>query len=54
MVARSKSIPTTADGIMVYCAFDEVVDISTLVPNPRNPNKHPKDQLELLAKIIKH
>jgi len=24
-----------------------------LVPNPRNPNKHPKAQVELLAKIIK-
>lgn len=43
-----------ADGIPVYCAYDEIVDIETLVPNPRNPNQHPDKQLELLAKIIKN
>ncbi|WP_434132744.1 site-specific DNA-methyltransferase [Sporomusa sphaeroides] len=43
-----------ADNIPVYCAFDEIVDITTLVPNPRNPNQHPPKQIELLAKIIKN
>lgn len=43
-----------ADSIPVYCAFDEIVDIAQLVPNPRNPNTHNKKQIELLAKIIKN
>ncbi|NPV52198.1 MAG: ParB N-terminal domain-containing protein [Firmicutes bacterium] len=42
-----------ADGIPVYCAFDELVDPVVLVPNPRNPNKHPDTQIRLLSKIIK-
>lgn len=41
-------------GIPVYCAYDEMVEIDKLIPNPRNPNKHPKKQIELLAKIIKN
>jgi DNA modification methylase len=41
-----------ASGIPVYCVFDELVDITHLVPNPRNPNCHPEKQLKLLAKII--
>ncbi|NPV52197.1 MAG: ParB N-terminal domain-containing protein [Firmicutes bacterium] len=42
-----------ASGIPVYCAFDELADITSLVPNPGNPNRHPERQIELLAKIIK-
>lgn len=42
-----------ASGISVYCAYSELVDITTLIPNPRNPNQHPKKQIEMLAKIIK-
>ncbi|MBP2638860.1 MAG: hypothetical protein H6Q72_4767 [Firmicutes bacterium] len=43
-----------ADGISVYCAFDELTDIAQLVPNPRNPNQHSDKQIELLAKIIQN
>lgn len=43
-----------ASGIPVYCAHKELADISTLVPNPRNPNTHPEKQIQLLAKIIKN
>lgn len=43
----------TTDGIPVYCAYDELVDTAALIPNPRNPNKHPKKQIEMLSKIIK-
>lgn len=43
-----------ADRIPVYCAFTELMDTDVLVPNPRNPNKHPKKQIEALAKIIKN
>jgi DNA modification methylase len=42
------------DNIPVHCAHDELADIATLVPNPRNPNTHPPKQIELLAKIIKN
>jgi len=43
-----------ASGIPVHCAHDEIVDVETLVPNPRNPNRHSDEQIRLLAKIIKH
>ena len=36
------------------CAYDKIVDVEKLVPNPRNPNKHPEKQIKMLAKIIKH
>jgi len=36
----------------VHCAYDEMVDIAKVVPNPRNPNTHSDKQIELLAKII--
>lgn len=39
--------------IPVFCAYDELVDIGKVIPNPKNPNQHPKAQIELLAKIIK-
>jgi ParB-like chromosome segregation protein Spo0J len=44
----------TIDGISIHCAYTELADITTLVPNPRNPNQHPQKQIELLAKIIKN
>jgi len=43
-----------ASGVLVHCAYDEIVDIDALVPNPRNPNRHSDEQIRLLAKIIKH
>lgn len=41
-----------AGKIPVYCAFDEIVELADLKPNPKNPNQHPENQIELLAKII--
>ena len=41
------------DGVSVFCAFDEVVEINKLKENPRNPNTHPTVQIDLLAQIIK-
>ena len=38
--------------VLVNCAYDEMVPLHKLVPNPRNPNTHPEEQLRLLAKII--
>ncbi len=36
----------------VKCSHTELVDIDLLTPNPRNPNKHPDNQITLLAKIM--
>lgn len=44
---------TLIDGVPVFCAFDEVVSINELKPNPKNPNTHPESQLKLLGEIIK-
>ena len=43
-----------ANGIEVWCSFDELVSIDSLNPNPKNPNKHPDSQIELLSKNIKY
>lgn len=40
--------------IPVFCSFDELLDTEKVVGNPRNPNEHPEEQVELLAKIISH
>lgn len=36
----------------VYCKYTRMVKTGELKPNPRNPNRHPQNQIELLAKII--
>lgn len=41
-----------AGEIPVYCAFDKVVSIDEVKPNPQNPNMHPPEQIEILAKVI--
>ena len=41
------------DDILVHCAFDKMVAIHELKPNPLNPNFHPREQIERLAEIIK-
>lgn len=51
--SKSVELKDVADGIAVYCAFDELVDVGSLKPHPRNPNRHPDSQVALLARIIK-
>lgn len=34
------------------CAHTELVELHKLQPNPKNPNKHPDKQIEMLSKII--
>ena len=36
----------------VECAYDKLVPLGKIIPNPRNPNTHPEKQIKLLAKII--
>lgn len=43
---------TTNDGILVFCAHDDIIPTSRLKPNPLNPNSHPEEQIKLLADII--
>jgi len=40
-------------GVQCWCRHDETADVVDLIPNPRNPNKHPDKQVALLAKIIR-
>ena len=42
-----------ADGVPVYCAHDAIVDVAKLVPNPKNPNQHPDEQIRALGRIIR-
>jgi len=48
-----KNILPQTDGIPVHCARDRLVPLGELKPNPRNYNKHPAQQIDLLAKNIK-
>ena len=53
MAKKKKGGPRTeADGVPVYCSYDEIVGIETLKAYPGNPNEHPDEQIELLKKII--
>mgnify|MGYP000037400807 FL=1 len=50
---KSEAKPkATAGGVPVFCAHDAIVATEKLVPNPKNPNKHPADQVVLLGRII--
>lgn len=42
-----------AGNIPVFCAFDKIIPVEDVKQNPKNPNQHPPEQVELLAKIIK-
>jgi len=39
---------------MIHCKHDEMIEANTLRLNPRNPNRHPDNQIKLLAKIIEN
>ena len=58
MKKRSNSspsaIPAAPGSIPVHCAHDAVVSVSDLKPHPKNPNRHPAEQIALLAKVISH
>lgn len=49
---ENRAAKGTAGGIPVFCAYDKIVELSELRPNPKNPNRHPEEQVALLAKII--
>lgn len=38
----------------IHCKYDSLVEVSLLKPHPKNRNKHPQDQIDGLAKILKY
>lgn len=42
-----------ASGIPVFCAHDDIVPAKELIPNPKNPNQHPPEQIKALGAIIR-
>ena len=36
----------------VHCKYDELVAVGELKAHPKNPNKHPKDQIKRLAQVL--
>lgn len=38
----------------IKCSYTKLVDLTELVPHPRNSNAHPEKQIEVLAKLIKN
>ena len=39
--------------IKIMCSYGKLVDPYELIENPKNPNRHPEKQIEILAKLIK-
>ena len=42
------------DSPKIRCSYKELRDPATLIPHPRNTNKHGAKQIDLLARIIRH
>lgn len=42
-----------AGDVPVYCAHDAIVEAAKLIPNPKNPNTHPDNQIQMLGRIIR-
>lgn len=40
--------------IKIHCSYDKLVPINEIKLNPKNRNKHPKEQIDRLIKIIKY
>jgi len=38
----------------IHCKYDSLVKVNSLKPHPKNRNKHPDEQIERLAKILKY
>jgi len=45
--------PQLASGIPVYCAHTSIAKVAELRPHPRNPNRHPQEQIEIFAKVVR-
>lgn len=38
--------------VPIHCAHDQVLPLAAFKPNPRNPNRHPPKQIEIMAYVI--
>jgi len=55
-MTNKNAVVTCDDGteVSVYCAHKDLVLTELVKGNPENPNQHPPNQIDLLAKIIRH
>lgn len=51
--SKKAPVPSSDNSPAIHCAFDKLIPVDQLKPHPRNPNKHPKAQIKLLAHIMK-
>lgn len=50
---ETKAEPRTyASKVPVFCAYDKIVRVEELNPNPLNPNQHDEAQVKLLSEVI--
>ena len=40
--------------MVIHCPHDRLVPLAELKPHPQNRNRHPKEQIERLAKILQY
>lgn len=52
MIKEKEQARYFIEEVPVFCAYDEVVNIDNIKPNPKNPNMHPDEQIRLLADVI--
>jgi len=52
MVKKRETKTESESEVRVECAFKKMEPVENLKPNPRNPNKHPEEQITKLAKLI--
>lgn len=38
----------------IHCLYDELLDVNKALPHPKNAQKHPKEQVIRLAKILEY
>ena len=51
---KTKAEPKGMAGeVPVFCSHDEIIEVEKVIPNPKNPNQHPDNQIDLLGRIIK-
>lgn len=52
MKSKIKTGANTSIPLPIHCSHDELVPSGGSSPTPKNPNRHPAAQIELLAKVI--
>jgi len=47
-----KRMRQNVSSIEVCCSYSRMADTASLKPHPKNPNRHPREQVALIAKLI--